>query len=86
MRRKGYTIKLMGEDGACLFRAVADQLYGDQVIFLNIIGQILFDRIYNNILIFLIFIQDMHRRVRSQCMNYIVSIFILKNVRFYFFT
>ncbi|XP_023336969.1 OTU domain-containing protein 5 [Eurytemora carolleeae] len=46
MRRKGYTIKLMGEDGACLFRAVADQLYGDQ---------------------------DMHRRVRSQCMNYIES-------------
>ena len=30
MRRKGYTIKPMGEDGACLFRAVADQLLGDQ--------------------------------------------------------
>jgi len=30
MRRKGYSIKKMGEDGACLFRAVADQLYGDQ--------------------------------------------------------
>ena len=68
----------MGEDGACLFRAVADQLYGDQVIFLIIIGQIFLDKIYNKILIFLIFIQDMHRRVRSQCMNYIVSIFILK--------
>jgi len=30
MGRKGYLIKKMGEDGACLFRAVADQLYGDQ--------------------------------------------------------
>merc|ERR1712106_893299 len=30
MKRKGYNIKRMGEDGACLFRAVADQLYGDQ--------------------------------------------------------
>lgn len=27
---KGLTIKRMGEDGACLFRAVADQVYGDQ--------------------------------------------------------
>ncbi|KAK7488560.1 hypothetical protein BaRGS_00020177 [Batillaria attramentaria] len=27
---KGYIIKKMGEDGACLFRAVADQIYGDQ--------------------------------------------------------
>jgi len=30
MKRKGYVIKQMGEDGACLFRAVADQMYGDQ--------------------------------------------------------
>ncbi|GIY59449.1 OTU domain-containing protein 5 [Caerostris darwini] len=28
--KKGYKIKKMGEDGACLFRAVADQIYGDQ--------------------------------------------------------
>lgn len=30
LRKKGLTIKNMGEDGACLFRAVADQVYGDQ--------------------------------------------------------
>ncbi|XP_076106352.1 OTU domain-containing protein 5-like [Mytilus galloprovincialis] len=28
--QKGFIIKKMGEDGACLFRAVADQIYGDQ--------------------------------------------------------
>ncbi|XP_032781657.1 OTU domain-containing protein 5-B isoform X1 [Daphnia magna] len=30
MRKRGYIIKRMGEDGACLFRAVSDQIYGDQ--------------------------------------------------------
>ena len=30
MRKKGYIIKHMVEDGSCLFRAVADQIYGDQ--------------------------------------------------------
>ncbi|KAL2713781.1 OTU domain-containing protein 5-B isoform X1 [Vespula squamosa] len=30
MRKMGYIVKKMGEDGACLFRAVADQVYGDQ--------------------------------------------------------
>lgn len=30
IRKKGLIIKSMGEDGACLFRAVADQVYGDQ--------------------------------------------------------
>lgn len=28
--KHGLLIKKMGEDGACLFRAVADQVYGDQ--------------------------------------------------------
>ena len=30
MKKKGYVIKAMQEDGSCLFRAVADQVYGDQ--------------------------------------------------------
>ncbi|XP_046405569.1 OTU domain-containing protein 5-B isoform X2 [Ischnura elegans] len=30
LRKKGWVIKQMGEDGACLFRAVADQVFGDQ--------------------------------------------------------
>ncbi|XP_066601004.1 OTU domain-containing protein 5-A-like isoform X2 [Prorops nasuta] len=30
MRKNGFIVKKMGEDGACLFRAVADQVYGDQ--------------------------------------------------------
>ncbi|XP_014249400.1 OTU domain-containing protein 5 [Cimex lectularius] len=30
MRKRGLMVKKMGEDGACLFRAVADQVYGDQ--------------------------------------------------------
>lgn len=30
MRKMGFIVKKMGEDGACLFRAVADQVYGDQ--------------------------------------------------------
>lgn len=30
MRKKGFLIMPMGEDGACLFRAVADQVYGDE--------------------------------------------------------
>ena len=27
---EGYVIKKMQEDGSCLFRAVADQIYGDE--------------------------------------------------------
>lgn len=30
MYQEGFLIKEMGADGACLFRAVADQVYGDQ--------------------------------------------------------
>ena len=30
MKKKGFVIKKMQEDGSCLFRAVADQIYGDE--------------------------------------------------------
>ncbi|XP_024870516.1 OTU domain-containing protein 5-B isoform X2 [Temnothorax curvispinosus] len=30
LKKKGLVLKKMAEDGACLFRAVADQVYGDQ--------------------------------------------------------
>lgn len=30
INKKGWVIRQMAEDGACLFRAVADQIYGDQ--------------------------------------------------------
>lgn len=30
MSNLGYEIKNMNEDGACLFRSIADQVYGDQ--------------------------------------------------------
>lgn len=43
----GFEIKRMHEDGACLFRAIADQVYGDQ---------------------------ELHTTVRTQCMDYIVSL------------
>lgn len=32
-RSKGYEVKRMLEDGNCLFRAVADQVYGDPEAF-----------------------------------------------------
>ena len=30
MSNLGFEIKQMNEDGACLFRSIADQVYGDQ--------------------------------------------------------
>lgn len=36
MRKKGYIIKKTVEDGSCLFRAVADQIYGDQEMHVSV--------------------------------------------------
>ena len=34
----GYVIKKMQEDGSCLFRAVADQIYGDEEMHSSVRG------------------------------------------------
>ena len=36
MGKKGYIIKKTVEDGSCLFRAVADQIYGDQEMHVSV--------------------------------------------------
>jgi len=37
-KKKGYVIKKMQEDGSCLFRAVADQIYGDEEMHSSVRG------------------------------------------------
>lgn len=51
LKKHGLILKQMKDDGACLFRAVSDQLFGDQ---------------------------DMHDIVRKQCMDYVVSLYLLE--------
>lgn len=39
LRNLGFEIKTMNEDGACLFRAIADQVYGDQELHYTVRSQ-----------------------------------------------
>ncbi len=66
--KKGFVIKPVQEDGACLFRAVCKGIKSLQK---NEIGSLLFfsfclaDQVFGD--------QEMHATVRQNCMDYIVS-------------
>ena len=64
MRRKGYSIKPMGEDGACLFRWDQNKSIW-YLVFLTSMPRAVADQLYGD--------QEMHHCVRAQCMDYIVS-------------
>lgn len=62
-RTKGLEVKRMLEDGNCLFRAVADQVYGDSEAY-DLIRQMCIDymvQISHTIILFLIFM--LHKKV-----------------------
>lgn len=52
INKKGWVIRKMAEDGACLFRAVADQIYGDQDMH-SVLRKLCIDYIVSIIIYFL---------------------------------
>lgn len=63
--KKGFIIKKMGEDGACLFRAVGELIMFKKTFF-NITICSLADQVYGD--------QEMHSVVRKLCMDYMVRL------------
>src|SRR6218665_151514 len=52
LKKKGFIIRKMGEDGACFFRAVADQVYGDQEMH-SIVRKLCLDYMVSTLILFL---------------------------------
>jgi len=65
--KKGFVIKPVQEDGACLFRAVCKKKSKYQIINLFIYFSSSADQVFGD--------EEMHATVRQNCMDYIVSLF-----------
>jgi OTU domain-containing protein 5 len=67
--KKGFVIKPVQEDGACLFRAVCKEKPKYQIInlFIYFSSSSSADQVFGD--------EEMHATVRQNCMDYIVSLF-----------